>query len=79
MSEATYRLVVDGELDRRFAYLFDGILMTHVGGQTVLTGPVIDQAQLHRFLERIDQLGLKLVLVRQERPGEHRAQEGGSD
>jgi hypothetical protein len=69
VSEATYRLVVEGELDSRFAYLFGDMELTHVGGQTVLAGPVIDQAQLHGFIERIDELGLKLVSVQEERPG----------
>ena len=49
---AAYRLVVRGELDTRFAYLFDGMRMECVAGTTVLTGPVIDQAQLHGFIER---------------------------
>jgi hypothetical protein len=70
VSEASYRLVVEGELDSRFAYLFDRMELTHVDGQTVLTGPVIDQAQLHGFIERIDELGLKLISVQEERPGQ---------
>ena len=69
MSEATYRLVVEGELDHRFAYLFGDMKMTHVDGRTVLTGPVVDQAQLHGFIERIEELGLKLVSLQEERPG----------
>ena len=69
MSEATYRLVVEGELDNRFAYLFGDMEMTHVDGRTVLTGPVVDQAQLHGFIERIEELGLKLVSLQEERPG----------
>jgi hypothetical protein len=32
-------------------------------GKTVLTGPVIDQAALHRILNRIRELGVPLVSV----------------
>jgi hypothetical protein len=70
MSEATYRLVLEGELDDRFAYLFGGMKMTHVEGTTVLTGAVVDQAQLHGFIERVEELGLKLISVQEERPRE---------
>jgi len=61
----TYRLVVRGELDRRFAYLFDDMRMERVRGTTELTGSVIDQAQLHGFIQRIEELGLELVCVEQ--------------
>jgi hypothetical protein len=66
MSEATYRLVVEGELDDRFAFLFGDMEITHVAGTTVLTGPVVDQAQLHGFIERMEELGLKLISVQEE-------------
>jgi hypothetical protein len=32
-------------------------------GQTAITGPVVDQAQLHGLLDRIRDLGLELVSV----------------
>jgi len=70
VSDATYRLVVEGELDDRFAYLFGRMELTHVRGQTVIAGTVVDQAELHGFIERIDELGLKLVSVQEERPGD---------
>ena len=41
---ATYKLVVRGELDSRFAYLFSGMQMKRVEGTTVLAGSVVDQA-----------------------------------
>lgn len=61
----SYRLVVRGELDGRFEYLFEGMRMECVTGTTVLTGPVRDRAQLHGFIERIEELGLELVSVQQ--------------
>ena len=60
-----YRLVIRGELDARFAYLFEGMRMERKSGQTILTGTVRDQAQLHGFFERIGELGLELVSVQQ--------------
>jgi hypothetical protein len=68
VSETRYRLIVEGELDERFAYLFGLMEMSHEDGTTVMTGPVVDQAQLHGFIERIEELGLKLILVQEEEP-----------
>jgi hypothetical protein len=65
MGGATYRLVVRGELDDRFAYLFNGLDLERIGGTTVLSGSVVDQAQLHGYLARVEDLGLELVSVRQ--------------
>jgi hypothetical protein len=62
---AEYKIVVKGELDARFAYLFNGMQMERTGGTTVLTGKVIDQAQLHGFIERCEELGLDLLSVEQ--------------
>jgi hypothetical protein len=64
---ARYRLIVRGELDERFAYLFSGMEMERTQGTTILTGPVIDQAQLHGFIERIEELRLELLSVEQLR------------
>ena len=58
-------MVIKGELDERFAYLFEGMRMERRGGQTTLTGVVRDQAQLHGFFERVEELGLELVSVQQ--------------
>jgi hypothetical protein len=62
---ATYKLAVRGELDDRFAYLFGGMEMERIAGTTVLSGKVIDQAQLHGFIERFQELGLELLSVEQ--------------
>jgi hypothetical protein len=67
--ESAYTLVVRGELDARFAYLFDPLRMERVAGTTVLTGSAIDQAQLHGFIGRIEELGLELLSVEQRSEG----------
>jgi hypothetical protein len=58
-----YELVVRGEIGDRFALLFDGMHLVRRAGETVLRGEVVDQAQLHGFIERIQELGLELVSV----------------
>jgi len=59
-----YRLVVRGELDERFAYLFNGLDFERVGGTTVLSGSVADQAQLHGYIASVEELGLELVSIK---------------
>jgi hypothetical protein len=56
-----YKIVVRGELSERYAMAFEGMEIEN--GQTVLTGEVKDQSQLHGFLERIGASGLELVSV----------------
>jgi cell division FtsZ-interacting protein ZapD len=68
-SGTAYRIVVRGELDDRFAYLFNGMDMQRADGTTVLTGSVVDQAKLHGLIERLEELALELVSVEQlDRP-----------
>ena len=58
-----YRIVVRGEFSERLAAAFEGMEMETGGGQTVLTGEVIDQPHLHGILNRINSLGLTLLSV----------------
>jgi hypothetical protein len=58
-----YRVVVRGELDRSFGFLFEGMRIQQRAGNTILTGAVVDQAQLHDLIQRTRQLGLDLVSV----------------
>ncbi|HZD69486.1 MAG TPA: hypothetical protein VFA45_11410 [Actinomycetes bacterium] len=63
MGPVRYRIVVRGELSRRFAPAFEGMALEAAGGQTVITGTVLDQSHLHGLLDRISELGLDLVSV----------------
>jgi hypothetical protein len=63
--DATYQLVVAGELDDRYGHLFEGMEMNRTTGTTVLVGRVRDQAHLYGLIERIEELGLELVSVTQ--------------
>jgi len=58
-----YRLVLRGELGEQFAFLFEGMTMDLVTGNTVLTGNVVDQAHLHELLQRTQELGFELISI----------------
>jgi hypothetical protein len=61
-----YHIRVKGNLDEKWADWFEGFVMTSRGnGQTLLSGPVVDQAVLHGVLGKIRGLGLPLLLVAQ--------------
>jgi hypothetical protein len=63
MSPQAYRLVVNGELGRRYASAFEGMAIAPGGGKTEITGVVIDQSHLQGLLERISGLGLSLYSI----------------
>jgi hypothetical protein len=58
-----YRIVVRSELGDRYAVAFEGMEMDTKGGNTVLTGKIIDQPHLYGILARINGLGLELLSV----------------
>ncbi len=59
-----YEIRVDGHIDNRRSQWFDGLTLTWLPeGETLLAGPVVDQAALHGVLSRIRDLGLTLVSV----------------
>lgn len=59
-----YQIRIKGHLDDTWADWFDGMSITRTdNGETLLTGPVVDQAALHGLLRRVRDLGLPLLLV----------------
>jgi hypothetical protein len=61
MPSRQYRLVVEGELSDRVGLALEGMTMSREGGNTVLIGPVRDQAELHGYLQRLSDFGLTLL------------------
>jgi hypothetical protein len=60
-----YEIRFRGHLDRSRAHLFEGLEMAQEpSGETILIGPVADQAALHGVLSRIRDLGLPLLSVK---------------
>lgn len=61
-----YQIRVKGHLDRRWTEWFEGLTITlEDNGDTLLTGPVVDQAALHGLLRKVRDLGLPLLSVTQ--------------
>jgi len=61
-----YRIRLEGHLDRQWTEWFDGLAITlEENGDTLLTGPVIDQSALHGLLRKILDLGIPLLSVNQ--------------
>ena len=62
---AQYEIRVKGELDARWQAWFEGMTITTVDDETIVSGTVVDQAALHSLLQRIRDLGLPLIAVNQ--------------
>ncbi len=59
-----YAIRLKGHLDSRWANWFEGLTITlEDNGETLLTGPVTDQAALHGLLRKVRDLGLPLLSV----------------
>ncbi len=64
-----YQIRITGQLDARWADWFEGLTITLDGDDTLITGPVVDQAALHGLLKRVRDLGMSLVSVSPVEPG----------
>jgi hypothetical protein len=63
-TSATYEIRVKGHIGASWSAWFEGMTIRHTeGGETVLSGPLADEAALHGVLMRIRDLGLPLVEV----------------
>ncbi len=59
-----YQIRIAGHLGDAWADWFEGLTITsEVDGNTLLTGPVVDQAALHGLLRKVRDLGMPLVSV----------------
>ena len=60
---ARYEIRVKGELGARWAAWFEGLTVTAVSNETIISGMVADQSALHTLLTKIRDLGLPLISV----------------
>ena len=66
-----YEIRLKGHLDDRWVEWFEGLTITlEKDGETLLTGPVVDQAALHGLLKKVRDLGLPLVAFSPIEPGQ---------
>jgi hypothetical protein len=59
-----YEIRVKGILDERWTTWFEDLHVSSDGEETVICGPVADQAALHGLLTKVRDLGLFLISVR---------------
>ena len=59
-----YQIRIKGHLGREWTDWFEGLAITlEDNGETLLTGPVVDQAALHGLLRKVRDLGMPLLSV----------------
>ncbi|MCB9420196.1 MAG: hypothetical protein H6667_10340 [Ardenticatenaceae bacterium] len=59
-----YAIRIKGHLDQQWSDWFGGLTITNLeDDETLLTGPVTDQAALHGVLAKLRDLGLPLLSV----------------
>ena len=59
-----YQIRIKGHLDSQWTDWFEGMTITlEDNGETLLSGPVIDQAALHGLLKQVRDLGMPLISV----------------
>jgi hypothetical protein len=66
-----YQIRLKGHLNSQWTDWFDNLTITlEDDGDTLLTGPVIDQAALHGLLKKVRDLGMPLISVSPVEPGQ---------
>jgi hypothetical protein len=65
-----YQIRVEGHLGPEWTDWFEGFAITpQADGDTLLTGPIADQAALHGLLKRVRDLGIPLLSINCVQPG----------
>jgi hypothetical protein len=66
-----YQIRIEGHLGREWTEWFGGLTITlEDNGDTLLAGPVVDQAALHGLLRQVRDLGMPLISVAHVRSGQ---------
>jgi hypothetical protein len=64
-----YQIRLQGHLDDSWTGWFGGLsIMLAENGETLLTGPIVDQAALHSLLRKVRDLGMPLLEVSRIEP-----------
>ena len=72
-----YQIRIKGHLGQQWMSWFEGLTITlEVEGNTLLTGPVIDQAALHGTLKKVRDLGMPLLSVNSVGPDQTDVSDG---
>ncbi len=59
-----YQIRIKGQLSPQWTDWFEGLTITlEDNHETLLTGPVVDQAALHGLLKKVRDLGMPLISV----------------
>lgn len=66
---AQVEIRVKGRIDEHWSDWFDSLTITHTDqDETILTGPIADQAALYGLIAKLRDLGLPLVSVKTNPP-----------
>jgi len=66
-----YQIRITGHLGDQWTDWFGGLAITlEANGDTLLIGPVVDQAALHGLLKKVRDLGMPLISVSRVEPGQ---------
>jgi len=69
-----YEIRVKGHLSHQWTDWFGGLIITlDEDGNTLITGPVVDQAALHGLLKKVRDLGMPLISVNRMNPDQANA------
>lgn len=69
MAYDVYRIIIKGHLDSDWSDWFDGLTISLAdNGETILTGPIVDQTALHGVLSKIRDLGVPLLGLSRVKP-----------
>ena len=64
-----YEIRIKGHLDLGWTDWFEGLVITlENNGDTLITGPVVDQAALHGLLKKVRDLGMPLLSIGRVKP-----------
>ena len=66
-----YQIRIKGHLGRQWTDWFEGLTITlEEDGDTLMSGPVVDQAALHGLLKKVRDLGMTLLSVNRVERGQ---------